>query len=715
MSDPSFFSEGSEPRRSDTQWKIEQKILGALDSSGGIFVPTAGGTMTGPLHIQLNGLDTDPDGALFIENTTAAAAGAQQYSPATIWTGRGWKTNATAGSQQVDMRAYLVPVQGAAAPYSQLVFEPRVNLGTWGGTVGRKIWFTSDGWIGLNSWNSGTTGESGLPDGIHFKDPAGSTIQASIYSWGNHHGGVPNTPELIMTSNRSMAIAAGLDAQKAIGSFGWVQLGVSSDMHDIFYFQADDAIPTVGWDDYLGSAAAGTGHSKIVQWRASVVGGITAHPGIMGHSLDGATLATGYDEPYGRLRFYTVTPTYTGDNNVSGYGGFMSKPGIWVGEMRKDGWNFRGRQIRERTLIVADATTSLDFSVGEYVEILGSPANVLFATTGDTGTENDGDKRVRNAERRVFIFKANGVPTNLSYPAAWTIPSALPAALAADELLRLEIESLGTGESNKIVVSAVVMTDNSYEVDTDADGYFTRASITDDTQKSAVNQLTRMHKASGVWTKIDFCYPYVGGTGPKHSHNLKSASYQLTWAGTPTHNANGITGNGTDAYGDTGFVPSTAGGNWTLNSAHLFVYCGTQTPTDTKDLISAQVPGNTNASLRVSSFALQVVGLNNNSGALSHNVSTDFRGPLLATRIGASEQHFFGRSGIGKSRDTGAATALPSVSIYVLARNTGSGADRLTNANLRGAQGGGGLTQAQAIDNNYAWEIFEQILQRQSP
>lgn len=30
MSQPNFFSEGSSPRRPDTLWKIEQKILGAL-------------------------------------------------------------------------------------------------------------------------------------------------------------------------------------------------------------------------------------------------------------------------------------------------------------------------------------------------------------------------------------------------------------------------------------------------------------------------------------------------------------------------------------------------------------------------------------------------------------------------------------------------------------------------------------------------------------
>jgi hypothetical protein len=53
---------------------------------------------------------------LALVNTTAAAAGAQQISPATRWTGQGWKTNATAGSQAVAFQSFVLPVQGAANP-----------------------------------------------------------------------------------------------------------------------------------------------------------------------------------------------------------------------------------------------------------------------------------------------------------------------------------------------------------------------------------------------------------------------------------------------------------------------------------------------------------------------------------------------------------------------------------------------------------------------
>lgn len=71
---------------------------------------------------------TSADG-LIVTNTTAAAAGAQQYSPRIRLTGQGWKTDATAASQTVDWIVENQPVQGAAAPTSKLVFSSQVNAG----------------------------------------------------------------------------------------------------------------------------------------------------------------------------------------------------------------------------------------------------------------------------------------------------------------------------------------------------------------------------------------------------------------------------------------------------------------------------------------------------------------------------------------------------------------------------------------------------------
>lgn len=95
---------------------------------------------------------TSTDGLVF-ENTTSAAAGAQQISSRTRWTGQGWKTDATAGSQQVDYIAQLVPVQGAAAPQARLDFNYAINGGALQATPTMSL---LDGNVGI-----GTTGPNG--------------------------------------------------------------------------------------------------------------------------------------------------------------------------------------------------------------------------------------------------------------------------------------------------------------------------------------------------------------------------------------------------------------------------------------------------------------------------------------------------------------------------------------------------------------------------
>lgn len=78
-------------------------------------------------QFQASGIGTTPTDRILLANTAAAAAGAQQYSPALHWRARGWKTNATAASQSVDFRAYVVPVEAAANPTAYLTYEVSVN------------------------------------------------------------------------------------------------------------------------------------------------------------------------------------------------------------------------------------------------------------------------------------------------------------------------------------------------------------------------------------------------------------------------------------------------------------------------------------------------------------------------------------------------------------------------------------------------------------
>lgn len=71
---------------------------------------------------------TSSDGYV-LANATAAAAGAQQWSPRLRFTGQGWKTTATAASQTVDWIIENVPVQGSSAPTTALSFSSQINVG----------------------------------------------------------------------------------------------------------------------------------------------------------------------------------------------------------------------------------------------------------------------------------------------------------------------------------------------------------------------------------------------------------------------------------------------------------------------------------------------------------------------------------------------------------------------------------------------------------
>ena len=97
--------------------------------------------------------------------------------------------------------------------------------------------------------------------------------------------------------------------------------------------------------------------------------------------------------------------------------------------------------------------------------------------------------------------------------------------------------------------------------DSDAQAFIDATGITDDTQQDAINTLVVTMKDDGVWTKMYAAYPFVGGTETTHKYNLvdptdADASYRLNFNGGWTHNSNGVTGNGTNTYANTYFIPN---------------------------------------------------------------------------------------------------------------------------------------------------------------
>lgn len=103
--------------------------------------------------------------------------------------------------------------------------------------------------------------------------------------------------------------------------------------------------------------------------------------------------------------------------------------------------------------------------------------------------------------------------------------------------------------------------------DSDAQAIITAIEATDagaqtSAKKTAINDFVVSVKAASIWSSMIAVYGYIGGTAASHAINWKSpGTYNITWNGTLTHNANGVTGDGSTGYGNTGILARTAGTN----------------------------------------------------------------------------------------------------------------------------------------------------------
>lgn len=88
-------------------------------------------TWTGLQTILQAGIGAVSTDGLVLSNTTAAAAGAQQWSPRLHFIGQGWATGAGGSSQTVDWIAEVRPVQGATNPSANWVLSSSVNGGAY--------------------------------------------------------------------------------------------------------------------------------------------------------------------------------------------------------------------------------------------------------------------------------------------------------------------------------------------------------------------------------------------------------------------------------------------------------------------------------------------------------------------------------------------------------------------------------------------------------
>ncbi|HEX9005394.1 MAG TPA: hypothetical protein VGB07_36140 [Blastocatellia bacterium] len=116
---------------------------------------------------------TSTDGFAMV-NSTAAAAGAQQFSPRLRFTASGWKTNATAGAQTLDWGWEAQAVQGGAAPNSRFVIQRQINGA---GFTNHSIFAVSEGSTAYALFPGGSElNWPGLALGLNFGTDAAPVV-----------------------------------------------------------------------------------------------------------------------------------------------------------------------------------------------------------------------------------------------------------------------------------------------------------------------------------------------------------------------------------------------------------------------------------------------------------------------------------------------------------------------------------------------------------
>jgi hypothetical protein len=240
-------------------------------------------------------------------------------------------------------------------------------------------------------------------------------------------------------------------------------------------------------------------------------------------------------------------------------------------------------------------------------------------------------------------------------------------------------------------------------VDPDAQAFITAAGITNTTEQSAINQLVVDAKSYGIWSKWRAAYPFIGGTNAQHAWNLKNtAQYKVTWAGGVTSTSNGVFGNGTNGYGNTGLNDLSV---LDINNKHIAMY---QRNVLSDPTGSSMGIGNSNR------FYLNFGG--NNYSALGmaqapFTVQTPQKGMFIMSKTASGSFKYY-QNALTPVTKTGT-NASQNLNYFLLACNTVGSPFDYTSANLAFTSIGDGLTDTDASNLKTIVETFQTTLGRQ--
>lgn len=135
---------------------------------------------------------------------------------------------------------------------------------------------------------------------------------------------------------------------------------------------------------------------------------------------------------------------------------------------------------------------------------------------------------------------------------------------------------------------------------------------------------------NNLWDKFEAIYPFIGGTADSHKFNAKNpqdtdAAFRITWYGGMGHNGDGIVPNGSNAFGNTHWVPADYSNITGNTEGNIGVYLR-QTGTSKSFITEVGV------SIYTTAFSMNAAGLPN-YGPASTNVGGLFADTNLSTPV----------------------------------------------------------------------------------
>jgi len=252
--------------------------------------------------------------------------------------------------------------------------------------------------------------------------------------------------------------------------------------------------------------------------------------------------------------------------------------------------------------------------------------------------------------------------------------------------------------------------------DADAQSFITAAGITDATEIAALCQLVVDLKVGGVWNSLNAIYPFVGSTATTHSYNLKNTSlYQISWFGGVTHNANGVTFNQINSYGDTGYNESLIE---TTYDTHRAVYDRSTVADFGAQIGSQGAGGGTQRNLIYTAYStlyiIDCYDTNDNAGRLldsnsgSQGLWVSSRNTVAAGGLKAYKNGVFLKQTTSPTSGT-----QPNVVTYIGGANDNGSLSQPSGHNLAFASMGNSLSAAQISAYYTAVQTFQTTLGRQ--